>query len=143
MHKVRPGWKLIAVTYWYHREGVLGGNFAPEFRTKVKSLLGEISPRAERVTTYKSFLRSNVFLGKDLTCKGPLFYYVSQEIWLCSSRKLLCIDQSRFYIFSHPREFNFSFFNNKRTAGWVAHIARVFLTFYSCWYYSSMVFVYK
>ena len=34
-----------------------------------------------------------------------LFYYVSREIWLDNSKKLICIDQLRFYIFSHPREF--------------------------------------
>ena len=34
-----------------------------------------------------------------------LFYYVSREIWLANSKKLICIDQSRFEIFSHPREF--------------------------------------
>ena len=33
-----------------------------------------------------------------------LFYYVSQEIWLGKSKKFICIDQSRLYIFSHPRE---------------------------------------
>ena len=33
------------------------------------------------------------------------FYYVSREIWLVNSKKLTSIDQSRFYIFSHPREF--------------------------------------
>ena len=32
-------------------------------------------------------------------------YYVSREIWFGNSKKLICIDQSRFYIFSHPREF--------------------------------------
>ena len=53
-----------------------------------------------------------------------LFYYVSREIWLGNSKKFICRDQSRFYIFSHPRElkmFNitskyFSFFNNKPPA---------------------------
>ena len=33
-----------------------------------------------------------------------LLYYVSKEIWLGNSKKVICIDQSRFYIFSHPRE---------------------------------------
>ena len=37
--------------------------------------------------------------------KRTLFYYVSQEIWLGNSKKLMCIDQSKFYIFSYPREF--------------------------------------
>ena len=50
-------------------------------------------------------------------------------------------------MFSHTSEnskiFNiaskyFSFFNNKPPVGWVAHIARDFLTCYSCLYYSSM-----
>ena len=76
-----------------------------------------------------------------------LFYYVSREIWLGNSKKLICIDQSRFYIFSHPENpklFNitlkyFSFFNNKPPVGWVAHITRDSLTCYSCSYHSSMV----
>ena len=34
-----------------------------------------------------------------------LFYYVSREIWLGNTEKLICIDQSRFYIFSHPQDF--------------------------------------
>ena len=34
-----------------------------------------------------------------------LFYYASREMWLVNSKKLICIDQARFYIFSHPREF--------------------------------------
>ena len=51
------------------------------------------------------------------------------------------------FIFSHTSEntkiFNitskyFSFFNNKPPVGWVAHIARDFLTCYSYLYYSSM-----
>ena len=73
------------------------------------------------------------------------FYYVSREIWLGNSKKLICIDQSRF---SHTHEnskiFNitskyFSFFNNKPPANWVTHITRDFLTCYSCLHYSSMV----
>ena len=54
-----------------------------------------------------------------------------------NSKKLICIDQSRFYIFSPPREFKktftefkniLAFFNNKPPPGWVAHITRDFLT---------------
>ena len=76
------------------------------------------------------------------------FYCVSREIWLGNSEKLICIDQLKFYIFSHPREFQlqniltwkyFSFFNNKPPATRVAHITRDLLTYYSCSYYSSMV----
>ena len=37
--------------------------------------------------------------------KLALFYYVGREIWLSNSKKLIYIDKSRFYIFSHPREF--------------------------------------
>ena len=72
------------------------------------------------------------------------FYYVSWEIWLGNSKKLICIDQSRF---SHTHEnskiFNitskyFSFFNNTPPAWWVAHITRRFLTCYPCLYYSFL-----
>ena len=58
---------------------------------------------------------SFVKYGEIITVKGlkskkkklalTLFYYVSREIWLANSKKLICIDQSRFEIFSHPREF--------------------------------------
>ena len=50
-----------------------------------------------------------------------LFYYVSREIWLGNSKKVICIDQQD-SIFSHTRENSkmlnitskyFSFFNNK------------------------------
>ena len=34
-----------------------------------------------------------------------LFYYVSREICLGNSKKLICINQSGFYILSHSREF--------------------------------------
>ena len=33
------------------------------------------------------------------------FYCVSREMWLGNFKNLICIGQSRFYIFSHPREF--------------------------------------
>ena len=33
-----------------------------------------------------------------------LFYYVSREVWLSNSKKLISIDQSIFYIFSHPQK---------------------------------------
>ena len=32
-----------------------------------------------------------------------------------------------------------SFFNNKLSVSWIAHVTRDFLTFYSCWLYSSML----
>ena len=35
----------------------------------------------------------------------------------------------------------FSFFNSKPSASWVAHVARDFLTYYSCSCYSSMYFL--
>ena len=61
------------------------------------------------------------------------FYYVSWEIWLGNSKKLICTDQSGLV---YSKMFNitskyFSFFNNKPTASWVDHITRDFLTCYS------------
>ena len=55
-------------------------------------------------------------------------------------KKIICIDQSRFYIFSHLLEFKifniaskfFRFFHNKPPVSWVARFARDFLTWYSC-----------
>ena len=72
------------------------------------------------------------------------FYYVGWEIWLSNSKKLICIDQSRFYhtgenskIFNITSKY-FTFFNNKLDASSVTHITD-FLTSYSCLYYSSMI----
>ena len=98
------------------------------------------------------FYLPNIITVKSLKSKKKklaltLFYYVSWEIWLGNSKNLIWKDQSRVYIFSHPRNskmFNiiskyFSFFNNKPPTIWVAHITRDFLTCYSCSYYSSML----
>ena len=41
------------------------------------------------------------------------FYYVSREIWLGNSKKVICIDQSRFYIFPHTQEFKNDWHNFK------------------------------
>ena len=38
------------------------------------------------------------------------FYCVSREIWLGKSKKLICLGQSSFYIFSHPRELSYMLF---------------------------------
>ena len=64
--------------------------------------------------------------------------------------KLICRDQSRFYIFHTPENskmFNitlkyFRFFNNKLPVSWVLHITRDFLICYSCSYYSSLTYIY-
>ena len=55
--------------------------------------------RDREIKTVKSLKRKK----KKLTL--TLFYYVRREIWLGNPKKLNCIDQSRFYIFSQPREF--------------------------------------
>ena len=58
------------------------------------------------VTLYMNFIffiRS--FKSKKKKPVLNLFYYVIREIWLGISKKLICIDQSIFEIFSHPREF--------------------------------------
>ena len=63
-------------------------------------------------------------------------------------KKNLFAETNHDFTFSHIREsskiFNitskyFSFFKNKPPSNWVAHITRVFLTCYSCSYYSSMI----
>ena len=78
------------------------------------------------ITLYK---RKCIFFIKSYKSKKEKlaltsFYYVSRDIWLGNSKKLICIDQSKFYIFSHPKNskvFNItskysSFFNNKPPA---------------------------
>ena len=97
------------------------------------------------VTLYKKlhfFIKSLKSKKKKLALTSS--YYVSREIWLGNSKNLICIDQSRFYIFLHSRDFKnivsnfFSFFNNKPPVIWIAHVTRDFLTYYSCLHYSSM-----
>ena len=86
----------------------------------------------------KNFIFSIVLKkSKKKKLSITLFYYISWEIWWGNSKKLICIDKSRFYNFLHPQGFkNFwlNFFNNKPPA-------RDFLTCYSCLYYSFMVAV--
>ena len=65
---------------------------------------------SELVTREFELVTPNSIMIKSLKSKKKKlavtsFYYVSREIWLCNSKKLICIDQSRFYIFSQPREF--------------------------------------
>ena len=102
-----------------------------------------ISLRYSEIVTVKSLKSKKKKLALTLLC------YISRDIWLGNSSKLVCIDQSKFYI-SHTREnskmFNitskyFSFSNNKPPASWVTQTSRNFLTCYSCPYYSSMVYV--
>ena len=56
------------------------------------------------VTLYNKIKKKKKRSLKSKKKKLQLFYYVSQETWLGNSKKVTCIDQSRFYIFSHPRE---------------------------------------
>ena len=53
----------------------------------------------------KWVLRFKSLKSKKKKLALTLFYYVSREVWLGNSKRLICIDQSRFYIFSHPQEF--------------------------------------
>ena len=58
------------------------------------------------VTLYKKlyFLIKSV-ISKKKKLALTSFSYVSLEIWLGNLINLICINQSRFYIFSHPRKF--------------------------------------
>ena len=51
-----------------------------------------------------------IFYIKSLRCKKKKLaltsiYYITREIWLDNSKKLICINESRFHIFSHPYKF--------------------------------------
>ena len=65
----------------------------------------------EIITVKTEILYGKLYLFiKSLKCKKKKpaltsFYFASREIWLGNSKKLICIDQSRIYIFSHPQEF--------------------------------------
>ena len=54
---------------------------------------------------YREILTVKSLKSKKKKLALTLFYYVSREIWLVNSKKLISIDQSRLYIFSYPREF--------------------------------------
>ena len=56
----------ITVSHRNHIELAPGRNFSPVIKTMAKLLQGEITPRLERVTTYKGFLidRANFTPGK-------------------------------------------------------------------------------
>ena len=54
---------------------------------------------------YREIIMVKSLKSKKKKLALTLFYYASREIWLDNSKKLICIDQSRFYIFSHPQEF--------------------------------------
>ena len=54
---------------------------------------------------YKEIITVKSLKSKKKKLAIIFFYYVSREIWLDNSKNLICIDQSRSYIFSHPREF--------------------------------------
>ena len=54
---------------------------------------------------YKNFIFSiEILRSKKKKLALTLFYYVIREIWLGNSKMVIYIDQSRFYIFSNPRE---------------------------------------
>ena len=107
-----------------------------------------VSLRYREIITIKVYFSIKSLKSKKKKLTLTSFYYVSWEIWLGNSEKLICIDQSGFYV-SHTREnskmFNitskyFSFLNhNKPPESLVAHITRDFLTCYSCLYYNLML----
>ena len=45
---------------------------------------------------YREILTVKSLKSKKKKLALTLFYYVSREIWLDNSKKLICIDQSRF-----------------------------------------------
>ena len=57
------------------------------------------------VSSYREIIMAKSLKSSKKNLALTLFYYVSREMWLGNSKKLICIDQSRFEIFSHPREF--------------------------------------
>ena len=56
-----------------------------------------------------ALIRNFIFFIKSLKSKKKklalTWFYVRQKMWLGNSEKLICMDQSRFYIFSQPPEF--------------------------------------
>ena len=73
---------------------------------------GQKKDKSKFVTKSVGIIVTTIFILKlpikpllhSVTFALTSFYYVSLEIWLGNSRNLICIDQPRFYIFSHPRE---------------------------------------
>ena len=52
---------------------------------------------------YREIITVKSLKNKKKKLTLTLFYYVIREIWLGNSKKLICIDQLRFYISLHPR----------------------------------------
>ena len=65
------------------------------------------------------------------------FDFLTQEISLGNSWKLICMDLSKMFLITSKY---FSIFNNKPPASWVAHVSRDFLACYPCLYYSFMIY---
>ena len=89
-----PGWDLVSVT------------------CKCTLNFFLVSLKYREIITIKTLIlyKKSFFFIKSLENKKKKLaltsiYCVSQEIWLGNSKKLICIDQSRFYIFSYPQEF--------------------------------------
>ena len=64
-----------------------------------------VSLKYREVITVKLYFFIESLKSKKKKLALTSFYYVSWEIWLGNSKKLICIDQSGFYIFSYPQQF--------------------------------------
>ena len=80
--------------------------------SNVQQFIFLVSLECREIITVKTvkLYKKLFFFIKSLKSKKrklavTLFHYIIREIWLGNSKKFICIDQSRFYIFSHPREF--------------------------------------
>ena len=68
------------------------------------SLKYRVIKTIKKVTFYEKLCFIKSLKGNKKKLVRTSFYYVSQEIWLGSSKKRVCIDQLRFYMFLNPRE---------------------------------------
>ena len=92
--------KLLRITNWIGKRSTLveiwmGGGGVGGRGAAVPSLRSP-APVSMDLTKLSFFIKSIESKKKKLGITS--FHYVSSEIWLGKSKKLVCIDQSRFYI---------------------------------------------
>ena len=134
-------WSLLNSPYLIFQR-IFCKSFFISFFMRLKTVI--CSYHTFQVKIYFSFTRVLKSKKKNLVLTS--FYFLCQETRLDDLLKLICINQSRFYIFftwENSKKFNitskyFSILNNKAAARWVVHTTRDFITYYSCSYHSSM-----
>ena len=111
-YSFHPGMKFTCKQKFFHpRTSFIQDEISSWLHVNALLIVCLVSLKYREIIRIKTLIlyKKTFFFIKSLENKKKKLaltsiYYVSQEIWLGNSKKLICIDQSRFYIFSHPRE---------------------------------------